>query len=49
MKILEKYILGGIPMIADDMMTFIKSDINSFWFRSSFIYYCYSYGLFLEN
>ena len=30
MRILEKYILGGIPMIADDMMTFIKSDIVVF-------------------
>ena len=25
-----KYILGGIPMIADDMMSFIKSDIIVF-------------------
>ena len=30
MKILAKFILGGIPMIADDMMTFIKSDIIVF-------------------
>ena len=30
MKISEKYIVGGIPMIADDMMTFIKSDIIVF-------------------
>ena len=30
MKILEKFILGGIPMIADDMMSFIKSDIIVF-------------------
>ena len=27
---LVRYILGGIPMIADDMMTFIKSDIIVF-------------------
>ena len=44
-----KIYLGGIPMIADDMMSFIKSDIIVFGLRSSFIYYCYSYGLFLEN
>ena len=31
-----KIYLGGIPMIADDMMTFIKSDICSFWFRGSY-------------
>ena len=29
-RILVKYILGGIPMIADDMMSFIKSDIIVF-------------------
>ena len=31
--------LGGIPMIADDMMTFIKSDIIVFGVGSSFIYH----------
>ena len=30
MKMLEKYTLGGIPMITDDMMSFIKSDIIVF-------------------
>ena len=35
-----KIYLGGIPMIADDMMTFIKSDIVVFGLRSSFIYHC---------
>ena len=29
-KKLEKIHLGGIPMIADDMMTFIKSDMVVF-------------------
>ena len=37
-----KIYLGGIPMIADDMMTFIKSDIVVFGFRCSFIHYCNS-------
>ncbi len=35
-----KIYLGGIPMIADDMMTFIKSDIVVFGSRSFIIYYC---------
>ena len=35
-----KIYLGGIPMIADDMMTFIKSDIVVFGLRGSSIYYC---------
>ena len=30
MEMLEKYTLGGIPMITDDMMSFIKSDIIVF-------------------
>jgi hypothetical protein len=33
--------LGGIPMIADDMMSFIKSDSFRFWS----IYFYYSYSL----
>ena len=33
--------LGGIPMIADDMMTFIKNDIGV-WDGSIFIYYLYT-------
>ena len=37
-----KIYLGGIPMIADDMMTFIKSDVIVFGLGSSIIYYCYS-------
>ena len=35
-----KIYLGGIPMIADDMMTFIKSDIIVFWTRCFIIYHC---------
>ena len=33
-----KIYLGGIPMIADDMMTFIKSDIVVFGLRCFYIY-----------
>ena len=33
--------LGGIPMIADDMMSFIKSDIVSFWY---WCFYFYSFN-----
>ena len=33
--------LGGIPMIADDMMSFIKSDIVSFWYWSIY-FYCFN-------
>src|SRR5210317_423217 len=41
-----KIYLGGIPMIADDMMTFIKSDIVVFGLG----YLLFQlYGLFLEN
>ena len=38
MEMLEKSTLGGIPMIADDMMSFIKSDISSFWNLGVFIF-----------
>ena len=31
--------LGGIPMIADDMMSYIKSDIISIWYRCVHFYY----------
>ena len=40
--------LGGIPMIADDMMTFIKSDIVVFGIKV-FLLLSQLYGLFLEN
>ena len=30
MEKMLKFILGGIPMIADDMMSYIKSDIVVF-------------------
>ena len=39
--------LGGIPMIADDMMTFIKSDIIVFGLEFNF--YNSTLGMFLEN
>ena len=52
-KIIEKYKnvakihLGGIPMIADDMMTYIKNDIIVFGLE--FYFYClYSLVCFLE-
>ena len=34
---MQKFIFGGIPMIADDMMTFIKNDIIVFEL-ASYIY-----------
>ena len=34
-----KFILGGIPMIADDMMSFIKSDIIVFGIGVFIFYY----------
>ena len=40
--------LGGIPMIADDMMTFIKSDIIVFGL-GVLIFIVLLYGMFLEN
>ena len=40
--------LGGIPMIADDMMSYIKSDIVVFGIRSFYIYCFNTFGLFLE-
>ena len=40
--------LGGIPMIADDMMTFIKSDIIVFGLESFYLSLQH-YGMFLKN
>ena len=34
--------LGGIPMIADDMMSYIKSDISCFWNWSFYFYNFYT-------
>ena len=39
--------LGGIPMIADDMMTFIKSDIIVFGLVYSFLLFSH-FGLSLK-
>ena len=43
-----KIYLGGIPMIADDMMTFIKSDIIVFGI-GVLLTLLQLFGLFLEN
>ena len=40
--------LGGIPMIADDMMSFIKSDIIVFGLESFYLL-SQHYGLYLKN
>ena len=39
--------LGGIPMIADDMMSYIKSDIFVFGI-GVFIFIILTFGLYLE-
>ena len=47
MEKMLKFILGGIPMIADDMMSYIKSDIVVFGI-GVFIFIILHFGLFLE-
>ena len=46
---IAKIHLGGIPMIADDMMSFIKNDIVIFGDGCFFYLSLQHYGLFFEN
>ena len=45
---MQKFILGGIPMIADDMMSYIKSDIVVFGI-GVFIFIIFTLWLIFRN
>ena len=49
MEKMQKFIWAGIPMIADDMMSFIKNDIIVFGNWGVFIYNFYSLVYFQKN